>query len=107
MKWWMLMLLAVAFGPPSLMLAAVACGPPPNPNPPIPPTEACELASENLQRLQCRDDIGQPTWSPTFTETCKWFEKQGLYMGQHCLAVVDSCDEVEAATRAQVGDQCP
>lgn len=99
--------LAMAF-----VATLAACGGQPPPGPaPIPPTEACELAGQRLERLQCRDDLGQATWvSPAgrpYVDTCRRYEELGLYVGQDCLARLERCADLARARQTPRGEVCP
>ena len=101
-----------------IVAITLCCVPIPDPDPyPIPNPDQdggldfCELAGKKLTELKCVDDLGNPTWvAPTgepYTEVCKYYSREGLYIGQKCISEIDDCSELEAARRTREGEMCP
>lgn len=92
----------------SLVLARCTMVPPPiDPNPPepAPPVPDCATAGARLEALQCVTETGAPLWvSPfgeTFAERCEKELAKGVAWRVDCLSLIQSCDQVDAATKGE------
>ena len=96
-----------------LILVAVGCGAPPyGPQPaPVPkpepaPVEAsdCEKAHEKLVELNC--ELQKTPEGAPFSEACETAADDGRNWRPDCIALVESCDQVEEAFRTPEGEVC-
>jgi hypothetical protein len=81
-------------------------GPPPTPTPdaqPVDPVEACNAAEATLKWLGCMRPDGK-LWHVGFAQACVDAYNDGRDWNARCIAVIESCDALEAAYR---GELCP
>jgi len=87
-----------------LTLLVLRCGSqPPTPPPPQPDTNLCEAAEQNIERLQCKDRLGNPMWinkrGERFKVMCEQVQTEGgVFLNPKCASEATTCKEV---------NQCP
>ncbi len=76
----------------------MSCAPAVVPNPPPLPedTDKCDDAEATLERMQCRDSLGDPMWvnkrGERFQETCRKAQEEALiFLDPACVATATAC----------------
>jgi hypothetical protein len=89
-------------------LVLVGCPPPVVPNPPPPPadTDMCGDAEATLERLQCKDSLGDPMWvnkrGERFAETCRIAQEEALiFLDPKCITNAATCKEANECPTQQ------
>lgn len=78
------------------------------PNPPPPPsdTDMCGDAEATLERLECKDSLGDPMWvnkkGERFVETCRKIQEEALiFLDPKCVANAITCEEANECPTQQ------
>ncbi len=87
-----------------VLLLSVACsGHQPKPTPIPQDTDMCGSAEQNLERMQCKDQRGDPMWvnkkGERFQVTCENAQRNAvIFLDPACISQAKSCEEA---------NQCP